>query len=203
MSTLAQVMACCLMAPGHYLNQCWFIISKVQWHSCEGIFHKIPQPSVTKISLKTIFLKFQEKSPRGQWVNCMAVFFLVRLLCCTPVCVAGDCCVSITWGWTAAHRWQTCSGTVNWTPSSTTWPNWVGASGFNRTCHPGGHCWDHSTGARSSSKVTATAWCYNKPFCEQILTWIHDTIWCLQAQWVTIFCIILFSTHFEISALYV
>ena len=28
-STLAQVMACCLMAPSHYLNQCWLIISKV------------------------------------------------------------------------------------------------------------------------------------------------------------------------------
>ena len=32
-STLAQVMACCLMAPSHYLNQCWLIISEVQWHS--------------------------------------------------------------------------------------------------------------------------------------------------------------------------
>ena len=28
-STLAQVMACCLMAPSHYLNQCWLIISTV------------------------------------------------------------------------------------------------------------------------------------------------------------------------------
>ena len=28
-STLAQVMACCLTAPSHYLNQGWFIISKV------------------------------------------------------------------------------------------------------------------------------------------------------------------------------
>ena len=27
--TLAQVMACCLTAPSHYLNQCWLIISKV------------------------------------------------------------------------------------------------------------------------------------------------------------------------------
>ena len=26
-STLPQVMACCLTAPSHYLNQCWFIIS--------------------------------------------------------------------------------------------------------------------------------------------------------------------------------
>ena len=31
-SILAQVMACCLMAPSHYLNQYRLIISKVQWH---------------------------------------------------------------------------------------------------------------------------------------------------------------------------
>ena len=36
-STLAQVMACCLTGPSHYLNQCWLIISKVLWHSSEGI----------------------------------------------------------------------------------------------------------------------------------------------------------------------
>ena len=33
MSTLAQVMACCLTAPSHYLNQCWLMISEVLWHS--------------------------------------------------------------------------------------------------------------------------------------------------------------------------
>ena len=37
-STLAQVMACCLTAPSHYLNQCWLIISKVLYHSCEVNF---------------------------------------------------------------------------------------------------------------------------------------------------------------------
>ena len=37
-STLAQVLACCLMAPSHYLNQYWLIISKVLWHSYEGNF---------------------------------------------------------------------------------------------------------------------------------------------------------------------
>ena len=36
-STLAQVMACCLTASSHYLNQCWLIISKVLCHSSEGI----------------------------------------------------------------------------------------------------------------------------------------------------------------------
>ena len=37
-STLAQVMACCLLAPSHYLSQCWLIISKVQWHLSESNF---------------------------------------------------------------------------------------------------------------------------------------------------------------------
>ena len=36
-SILAQVMACCLTAPNHYLNQCWLIISEVPWHSPQGI----------------------------------------------------------------------------------------------------------------------------------------------------------------------
>ena len=36
-STLAEVLACCLTAPSHYLNQCWLIISKVLWHSSKGI----------------------------------------------------------------------------------------------------------------------------------------------------------------------
>ena len=39
-STLAEVKACCLAAPNHYLNQYmyWHIISKVQWYSSEGSF---------------------------------------------------------------------------------------------------------------------------------------------------------------------
>ena len=40
-STLAQVMACCLTAPSHCLNQCWLIISEVQWQSPEGSFTKV------------------------------------------------------------------------------------------------------------------------------------------------------------------
>ena len=39
-STLVQVMACCLTAPSHYLSQCWFIISKVPWHSSEDIIKR-------------------------------------------------------------------------------------------------------------------------------------------------------------------
>ena len=30
-STLAHIMACCLTAPSHYLNQCWLFVSEVNW----------------------------------------------------------------------------------------------------------------------------------------------------------------------------
>ena len=37
-STLAQIMACCLAAPSHYLSQGWLVISKILWHSPEFNF---------------------------------------------------------------------------------------------------------------------------------------------------------------------
>ena len=67
-SALAQVMACCLMAPSHYLNQCWLIINEVQWQlpDMRAISQEMPQPSVAKISLKftwITFLKFASNLP--------------------------------------------------------------------------------------------------------------------------------------------
>ena len=37
-STLIQVMACCLMAPVHYLNHSLFILRGIQWHALESNF---------------------------------------------------------------------------------------------------------------------------------------------------------------------
>ena len=42
-STLAQLLACCLMAPSHYFKQCWLIMYEVQWQSPGGNFTKEPR----------------------------------------------------------------------------------------------------------------------------------------------------------------
>ena len=69
MSTLAQVMACCLTAPSHYLNQCWLIFSKVQWHSVESKLTTDSPPFNHWNKLENYLSKILFKSPRGQWVN--------------------------------------------------------------------------------------------------------------------------------------
>ena len=54
---LVQAKAYCLMAPNHYLNRYWFIISKVHLHQLREISQELPQPSIIKISLKITYLK--------------------------------------------------------------------------------------------------------------------------------------------------
>ena len=68
-TTLAQVMACCLTAPSHYLNQCWLIIRGVLWHTSESSFAGIAQGIDSGYEFEKDILKNIFKSPRGQWVN--------------------------------------------------------------------------------------------------------------------------------------
>ena len=62
-STLAQVMACWLTAPSHYLNQCWLIITKVLWHSFATVSQQLPKPSISEISFEIGYLKFYSDPP--------------------------------------------------------------------------------------------------------------------------------------------
>ena len=59
-STLAQVMACCLTAPSHNLNQCWLPISKVQWHHLRANLQEITRPSIAWISFKITFIQISQ-----------------------------------------------------------------------------------------------------------------------------------------------
>ena len=68
-STLVQVMACCLTAPSHYLNQCWLIISKVLWHSSQDIIIRRFKDSNQRSKIENCIFKITLRSPRGQWVN--------------------------------------------------------------------------------------------------------------------------------------
>ena len=62
-STLAQVMAWCLMAPSHYLNQFWLIISEALWHSPDSNWKKILQKFIVEMSLTFTNLKLLSNHP--------------------------------------------------------------------------------------------------------------------------------------------
>ena len=52
-SILAQVMACCLTAPSHYLKQSWFTVKGILWHSPNSMI------SIHKMILKNTFVKLR------------------------------------------------------------------------------------------------------------------------------------------------
>ena len=71
-STPVQVMACCLMAPSHYLSQCWLIISKILWHSSEDIIIRRFQDTNQQSKIENYIFKITLRSPRDQWVNSLS-----------------------------------------------------------------------------------------------------------------------------------
>ena len=86
-STLAQVMACCLSAPSHYLNQCWLIISEAQ---ISTISQEMPQPSITKICLKITGLKFNSNFPgANELMQCLQCWhsFAHCITLCFSLCI--------------------------------------------------------------------------------------------------------------------
>ena len=64
-STLAQVMAWCLTAPSHYLNQCWLLIIEVLWHSSESNSTARAQAIILQNELESYILKITVISLRG------------------------------------------------------------------------------------------------------------------------------------------
>ena len=71
-STLARVMACCLTAPSHYLNQCWLFINLFVSFTWQQFYIKNTQISIDKMSLKIILL---ERLPHLPWANEIKIFF--------------------------------------------------------------------------------------------------------------------------------
>ena len=69
-STFAQIMASCLRAPSHNLNQRGLIISKVKWYSREC--NSIRDASTTNLSncFDNDLFKISLKYSGDQWVNC-------------------------------------------------------------------------------------------------------------------------------------
>ena len=61
-STSAQVMACFLMVPSHYLNQHWLIINGVLWHSPKINF-TVPMISTHRMCLKNTLVKLLPHLP--------------------------------------------------------------------------------------------------------------------------------------------
>ena len=66
LSTLVQVMACCLTAPSHCLNQYWLIISELLWHSPDGCIMGNAQDTCPWYGFENYCFRVTAASFRGQ-----------------------------------------------------------------------------------------------------------------------------------------
>ena len=64
-SKLAQVMVCCLMAPSHYLTQCWLVMSKVPRHLPEEIIICRSEDISQQNKIEICIFKSTIRSPMG------------------------------------------------------------------------------------------------------------------------------------------
>ena len=71
-STFTQVMACCLTAPGYYLNQCWLIICQVMCHSHE---------SNCTVNYQDIWFEVAAASPRPQDFSVWVPYISWNIVC--------------------------------------------------------------------------------------------------------------------------
>ena len=88
-STLDQVMAWCLTAPTHYLNQCWLIIKGVLWHSPERNFtgnaQDINSWNEFEFTISKLFPHFPGANELNDKLQCLLQLFWcwgLLLKCC-------------------------------------------------------------------------------------------------------------------------
>ena len=82
-STLAQVMACCLKAPSHYLNQCWLMIIEVLWHSPDSNFIENTSDFYRWNEFEIYKFETVVKYPRWVKFNHSDTYICLKLLCFT------------------------------------------------------------------------------------------------------------------------
>ena len=104
-SALVQVMASCLMAPSHYLDQCWLTIL---WLSFQGNVYLNTQDINPKLCLKMTYMKSQPPLPGDNELSQISQGPMTPLLFLSwGWCQCLEACgrmpedrVSQTWWWT-------------------------------------------------------------------------------------------------------
>ena len=95
-TALAQVVACCLMAPSHYLNQCWLITTElINTHGRTIPFqYWYLSHAVTKISLNITYSKFYLNLPGTNELIYKWIIAHISHLCnkwCNYIYIADNC----------------------------------------------------------------------------------------------------------------
>ena len=93
-----KVMACCLTAPSHYLNQCWFIINCILWQLPDNNLTGNAQDITPWNKFEHHNLKITHTSPMEQWVNSIPLSHIEWDIICLKNIVFPEHPL-VTWRW--------------------------------------------------------------------------------------------------------
>ena len=113
-STLTQVMAWCLTAPSHYLNQYGFLIREVLWHTPQHNFIVSAQATILYNEFENSNLKITATSLRGQWVHSSHVNIKIK----TQIFVYISCYIPQYWIHARCYKWPTFWNVFSWKKTS-------------------------------------------------------------------------------------
>ena len=78
-SALVQLMACCLIAQSHYLNQCWLLINEVvfRWEHASSLW--VPKLLISLITVKNILSKLLPHLPGANELKTISMLAVLKL----------------------------------------------------------------------------------------------------------------------------
>ena len=87
-SSLAQVLAWCLMAQSHFLNQSWLTTNEILWYSPEGNFTGNAKDISPWYEFEKYWFKITVSSPRRQWVHYGNITILHQAISVLAWCIS-------------------------------------------------------------------------------------------------------------------
>ena len=103
LSTLVQIIACCLMAPSHNLHQCWITIVEIMWHSPRAISQEMLKLSILDMRLNVTHSRLH-LHPLCKWLLFfhyewfLYLYYNANIFMFPHINSAGKACVlRITW----------------------------------------------------------------------------------------------------------
>ena len=108
------VLTCCLVAPGHYLNQCWLTINGVQWHWINAVWHYPVSPNTDRLPVANMTYRHMKTPYFTIRIDLSHLTIRIKFLCKCIVIDKLFAAKVVIWLWSLLAHWLVSKVSVYW-----------------------------------------------------------------------------------------